>query len=84
MTVHITVPLDDDAKAALDRSARHEGLSAEALVAKLIDDRLEYERWFVAEVEKGQLDARNGDLVPHDQVVREMNAYLEAGLFNDG
>jgi len=76
MTVPLSFPLDESQKAELDRIARHENITLEALMARLVEQRLDYERWFEAEVQKGIDDARAGKLTDHDQGVADFEAYM--------
>ncbi|MFI4973024.1 MAG: hypothetical protein ACHP84_00625 [Caulobacterales bacterium] len=82
MTVHVSFDLDDAQKAELDRIARHENISFEALMARLVEQRLDHERWFASEVQKGVDDARGGRLIDHAEGVADVKAHMarrEAG-----
>ena len=76
MTVHVSFDLDEAQKAELERIARHENITLQALMARLVEQRLEYERWFEAEVQKGIDDARAGRLTDHDEAVAEIEAHM--------
>ena len=41
------------------------------------DRYLEYEEWFVQQVEKGVADATRGDILSHDQVITELRSKVE-------
>ena len=60
MTVHLSVPLDEEQKARLDAiaEARHE--TTAELATRALTEYLEFEAAFVAAVEEGRADARAG------------------------
>jgi predicted transcriptional regulator len=76
MTVHVSFDLDEAQKAELDRIARHQNITLEALMTRLVEQRLDHERWFAAEVQKGIDDARAGRLIDHDEAVAEIEAHM--------
>jgi predicted transcriptional regulator len=76
MTVHVSLDLDEAQKAELDRIARHENITFDALMTRLVEQRLEHERWFAAEVQKGIDDARAGRLIDHDKAVADIEAHM--------
>jgi predicted DNA-binding ribbon-helix-helix protein len=41
MTVHVSLDLDESQVAALDRIARHENITVEALMTRLVEQRLD-------------------------------------------
>ncbi|MEO8115433.1 MAG: hypothetical protein ABI655_13690 [Phenylobacterium sp.] len=69
MTVHVNVDLTDDQKAQLDDIARRQDTSAEALIAALVQDKLDYEARFRSAVEEGIAAADRGEYVTHEEVV---------------
>jgi predicted transcriptional regulator len=77
MTVHVSIPFDDTEKAELDRIARHQNLTVEALIRRLVEQRFEYEAWFRAEVQKGLDDVAAGRLLSHEEVVARMDALFQ-------
>lgn len=73
MTIELSITLDEERRVALEAAAKHEGVSPAELLNRLVDQRLEYERWFAAEVQKG-IDAANaGDLLTHEEVRAHMS-----------
>jgi predicted transcriptional regulator len=78
MTIHIALELDEAQKAELERIARHEDITFDALMTRLAKERLEYDAWFRAEVEKGIDSAARGELLDHDEVFRGIEALLAA------
>lgn len=69
MTKPLTIELTDMQKARLDEIARHEELAPEALVVRLVEDRLDYEARFRAAVEEGLAQVERGQTLSHEEVV---------------
>ncbi len=78
MTIHIPVPVEDAQKVRLDQiaEARHE--TAADVMAEAVAEYLEYDAWFVAEVEKGMASIERGDLRDFDDVARDLRARMDA------
>jgi len=47
-----------------------------AVVERLLADHIDYETWFVKEVRKGIESANRGDLIPHDEAMRQIRNYI--------
>ena len=62
------VPLNPDLQAKLSRLAAEQGRASEALVVEAVERLVNYEEWFLREVEKGLAAAERGDLVSHADV----------------
>ena len=72
MTARTTsIRVERDTLERLDRLARSMDRSRSWIVNRAIEQYLEYEDWFVAEVEKGIAAADRGELIPHAEVVAE-------------
>lgn len=69
MTKPLTIELTDMQKARLDEIAQHEELAPEALVVRLVEDRLDYEARFRAAVEEGLAQVERGQTLSHEEVV---------------
>jgi predicted transcriptional regulator len=78
MTVHVTVPLDEAQNADLERIAQHENLSVPELMASLVRSRIEYDRWFRAEVQKGRDDVAAGRVMSNEEAMRRLDAHIAA------
>jgi predicted transcriptional regulator len=76
MTVHVTVPLDDAEKAELEQIARQENISVERLMARLVRQRLDHQKWLLAEIEEGIASAENEPVLEHDDVFAALNARI--------
>jgi predicted transcriptional regulator len=54
----------------LSRLAAREGRSAEMLVQEAVERLLDYDDWFLQEVEKGLAAADRGEFLEHDEIRR--------------
>ena len=52
----------------LARAADRRGMAAEALVLEAIERAVEYDEWFLREVDKGLAQIERGDVLTHDEV----------------
>lgn len=57
--------------------AARTGQDAAQVVQEAVDRLLDHDTWFVREVEKGQLQAAQGDLIDHDEVVVRIERRLK-------
>jgi len=64
MDVHFSPELE----AKLNRKAAHEGRDTESLVHEAVERYLDYDEWFIREVEKGLAQAERGELLEHEDV----------------
>ena len=64
MEVHLT----PDLQAKLARLATEQGRDAELLVREAIERFVNYDEWFLREVEKGLAAADRGEFVEHDEI----------------
>ncbi len=55
-------------QAKLTRIAAEQGRNTEALVQEAIARFVDYDEWFIREVEKGLASAERGDLLAHEEV----------------
>lgn len=62
------VPLNPDLQAKLSRLAAEQGRASEALVVEAVERLVNYEEWFLREVEKGIAAAERGDFLDHADV----------------
>jgi len=62
------VNIGPDLQAKLSRLATERGRDAQALVREAIEKLVDYDEWFLREVEKGQAAADRGELVDHEDV----------------
>jgi predicted transcriptional regulator len=57
------VPLDPDLQAKLIRLAAHQGRASEVLVVEAVERLVNYDEWFLRELEKGLAAADRGEFV---------------------
>jgi predicted transcriptional regulator len=62
------VPLSPDLQAKLSRLAAEQGRASEALVVEAVERMVNYEEWFLGEVDKGLAAADRGEFVDHADV----------------
>ncbi|HEY7352632.1 MAG TPA: hypothetical protein VH596_07675 [Terriglobales bacterium] len=62
------VPLTPDLESKLTRLAAQQGRASETLVVEAVERMLNYDEWFIGEVEKGLASADRGELVDHERV----------------
>jgi predicted transcriptional regulator len=70
------VPLSPDVQSKLARLAAERGRDAEALAREAIERFVDYDEWFVKEVEKGLAQIARGEVLTHEEV----GARLEKSL----
>jgi len=62
------VNLNPDLQAKLSRLAAERGSDTQALVREAVERLVDYDDWFLREVEKGVAAADRGELVDHEEV----------------
>jgi predicted transcriptional regulator len=62
------VPLDPDLQAKLIRLAAHQGRASEVLVVEAVERLVNYDEWFLRELEKGLAAADRGEFVEHSDL----------------
>ena len=62
------VPLDPDLQAKLKRLAEQQGRASTALIVEAVERMVNYDEWFLREVDKGLAAADRGELVDHSDV----------------
>jgi predicted transcriptional regulator len=62
------VNLAPDLQAKLSRLAAERGSDAQALVQEAVERFVDYDEWFLREVEKGLAAAERGELVEHEDI----------------
>jgi predicted transcriptional regulator len=73
MEIHLT----PEKEALLRQVAARTGQDAAQVIQEAVDRLLDHDKWFVQEVEKGQLQAAKGDLIEHDEVVTRIEKRLK-------
>jgi predicted transcriptional regulator len=62
------ISLSPDLQAKLSRLAAEKGRAADALVIEAVERLVNYDEWFLREVEKGLAAAESGEFVDHAAV----------------
>jgi predicted transcriptional regulator len=62
------VHFNPDLQTKLSRMAAQRGLDTEALVEEAVERLVDYEQWFLAEVDKGIAAADRGELIDHGNI----------------
>jgi predicted transcriptional regulator len=62
------VRLNADVQAKLTRLAAEQGRDSEALVVEAVERMVNYEEWFISEVEKGLAAAERDEFIDHEDV----------------
>jgi len=70
------VNLNPDLQARLAQLAAQQGRDAEALACEAIERLVDYDEWFIAEVEKGLAAADRGELLTHEEVGHRLETFL--------
>ncbi len=71
------VHLDPELQARLGRLAAERGSDASALAREAIERLVDYEAWFVREVEKGIAAAERGEILTHEEVGERLARFLD-------
>lgn len=66
-----TVRLDSRTLKRVDGLARASNRSRTWVISQAVERYLDYEEWFVRAVQEGLKEARAGDLIDHETVVRK-------------
>jgi predicted transcriptional regulator len=72
------VPLTSDQQAKLLRMATEQGRAAETLVQEAVERLVNYDDWFLREVEKGLAAADRGEFVEHDDIRKMIDSRYPA------
>jgi predicted transcriptional regulator len=70
------VTLSPEQQAKLARLAQERGTDAQALAREAIERLLDYDDWFVREVEKGLSQVGSGRTLTHDEVGGRLSRHL--------
>ena len=62
------IPLTPDLQAKLSRLAVQQGRPTEALVVEAVERLVNYDEWFLREVQRGLAAADRGELIDHEEV----------------
>ncbi len=74
---NISLRMDEEKIERIDRLAAELGRSRAWVLNQAADRYLEYEEWFVRQVQEGIAEARSGDTVPHEQVMAGLRRKID-------
>jgi len=66
--VNMDVPLNPELQAKLRRLAEQQGRASTALIVEAVERMVNYDEWFLREVDKGLAAADRGELLDHSDV----------------
>ena len=72
MVRSMEVQLSPETEARLARIAAERGSDAQAVAQEAIERYVEYDEWFVSEVEKGLAAAERGELIEQEEIGRRI------------
>jgi predicted transcriptional regulator len=72
MDVNLTPAL----QAKLDKVAAQQGRDAQSLVQEAVQRLVDYDQWFVREVEKGLAQIERGEVLEHEEVGARLEKLL--------
>lgn len=72
MTKHVTVELSDAEEAHLRATAERLETSVEQVLSELVQRQMDYDAWFIRQVQIGIDEADRGELIPHEEVMAEL------------
>ena len=64
------VPLTPELESKLTRLAVEQGRAPESLAAEAVERMVDYNDWFVREVQKGLASADRGDFIEHKEIAK--------------
>jgi predicted transcriptional regulator len=70
------VQIGPETQERLNRLALERGSDAESLAKEAIERFIDFDEWFIREVDKGVAAADRGELLSHEEVGARLNAYL--------
>jgi len=80
----ITARIDPELDAALARIAETQGRSKSAIITEALQSYASYDAWIRAQVQIGLDQADAGELIPHEEVMAEMDAIIERAIKKRG
>jgi predicted transcriptional regulator len=73
MEIHLT----PEKEARLRELAARTGQETAQVIEEAVDRLLDYDSWFIREVEKGQAEAARGNLISHEEVGRRIEKLIK-------
>jgi predicted transcriptional regulator len=73
MEIHLT----PEKEARVRELAARTGQETAQVIEEAVDRLLDYDSWFIREVEKGQVEAARGNLISHEEVGRRIEKLIK-------
>ncbi|HME11294.1 MAG TPA: hypothetical protein VKF79_00430 [Candidatus Acidoferrum sp.] len=70
------IRISPELQVKLDRIAAQQGRDRESLVREAIERMVDYDAWFIREVEKGLAEVARGETISHEEVGARIEKYL--------
>jgi len=70
------VELTPELQAKLEEVAAQQGRDAQSLVQEAVERLIDYDQWFVREVEKGLAQIERGEVLEHEEVGARLEKLL--------
>lgn len=74
--------LSADLQAKLTRVAHQRGVDAQTLAQEAIERFVDYDDWFVCEVEKGLAQIERGEILRHEDVGARLDCFATRSLWS--
>lgn len=71
------VQIQPELEAKLNRLASEQGRQPAEIVNEAVERLVDYDAWFMREVEHGIAQADAGELIPHEEVVARIESILQ-------
>jgi predicted transcriptional regulator len=71
------VNLAPELEGKLTRLAAEQGRDVDHLVSDAVERLVDYDTWFMKAIEEGERSADQGELIPHEDVVRRIENLLQ-------
>ena len=74
-----TIRIDDAVLGRVNSLAKSMSRSRNWVIQQAVDRYLDYEEWFVDQVEQGIEEVKRGKTIPHDEVMAELRKKVAKG-----
>lgn len=75
-----SIRMDDEKLARIDSLAKAMNRSRAWVINEAVERYLDYEEWFIQQVQEGLKEAQAGNLFDHEEMVKKWEARLEAQM----
>ena len=67
------VRISPELEQKINRLAEQQGRDSDSLVQEALERFVDYDQWFLHEVEKGLAEAERGEFIEHEEIRRTIN-----------